>query len=60
LSFQVRLPITQFSCIAFDFRQDATKVGRFLSGHATVFIEIERFISHQVYSHRFAAYPAID
>jgi hypothetical protein len=56
----MRLSITQLSCIALDLGQDTTEVGCFLSGHATVLVEIERFVSHRERSHRFASDRSTD
>ena len=56
LAFEARLPLAKVSCVALDLRQRATEVGRFLSGHATMLVEIERFVSHRARLHRSAAH----
>lgn len=45
LFFELALSLTQESAVGLDLCKRATKVGRFLSGHAAVFIEIDGFVS---------------
>src|ERR1700751_5549260 len=56
LAFEACLPLAKVSCVALDLRQRAPEVGRFLSGHATVLVEIERFVSHRARLRRSAAH----
>src|SRR5271166_6293620 len=57
LAFQMGLPIAQIPCVVLNLRQSPPDVGGFLSGHATVLVEIERFLSHSACLRRSAAHP---
>ena len=47
LAFQHLLPLAQLPCVGFNLGKRTPDVGGFLRGHAAMFIEIERLVTHE-------------